>query len=101
MPARGIGRTTVEQAEKFASAEQSEPLGRDRAHARRKSVPDPRAFAAMSAFRKTMKEISLAAADKPLNEALAVYRRAHRLQADAGDRRARRKPSRASRTWTN
>ncbi len=38
VPARGIGKTTVEQAEKFAAENGARALGSDRAHARRKPV---------------------------------------------------------------
>ena len=43
VPARGIGRTTVEQAEKFAAENGLGSVGRDRAHARGESVRHPRA----------------------------------------------------------
>jgi DNA helicase-2/ATP-dependent DNA helicase PcrA len=74
-PARGIGRSTVEQVDQYASAND---LSRWNAIVRMidENLFPTRAYAAMSGFRQTMQEISLAVADKPLDEALQfIYER--------------------------
>jgi DNA helicase-2/ATP-dependent DNA helicase PcrA len=74
-PARGIGRSTVEQMDQYA---QQNNMSRWNALVRMidENLFPTRAFAAMSAFRQTMQEISLAVGDKPLDEALMfIYER--------------------------
>jgi DNA helicase-2/ATP-dependent DNA helicase PcrA len=70
IPARGIGRTTVEQAEKFAS---ENGLGLWDAIGRmlEKNEFGTRAHSAMAAFRNMIEELAEAARTRPLNEALA------------------------------
>ncbi len=85
-PARGIGRSTVEQVDQYANANN---LSRWDGIVRMidENLFPTRAFAAMSAFRQTMQEISLAAADKPLNEALEfIYQRSGYKQMLENDR---------------
>src|SRR4029077_16184191 len=74
-PARGIGRSTVEQVDQFAAQNN---MSRWNAMVRMidENMFPTRAYAAMSAFRQAMQEISLAVADKPLDEALTfIYER--------------------------
>ena len=68
-PARGIGRSTVEQVAEYANAND---MSRWNAIVRMldENLFPTRAFAAISSFRQIMQEIALAAADKPLHEAL-------------------------------
>ena len=70
VPARGIGRTTVEQAEKFAI---ENGLGLWEAIGRmlERNEFGTRAHSAMAAFRNMMDELAEAVATRPLNEALA------------------------------
>ena len=70
VPARGIGRTTVEQAEKFA-AENGMGLWDAIGRMLDKNEFGTRAHAAMAAFRNMMEELAEAVAAKPLNDALA------------------------------
>ena len=70
VPARGIGKTTVEQAEKFANENGMglwEAIGR----MLEKNEFGTRAHAAMAAFRNMIEELAEAVRTKPLNEALA------------------------------
>jgi DNA helicase II / ATP-dependent DNA helicase PcrA len=70
VPARGIGRTTVEQAEKFAAENGSglwEAIGR----MLDENQFGTRAHSAMAVFRNMIDELAEAVAAKPLNEALA------------------------------
>jgi DNA helicase-2/ATP-dependent DNA helicase PcrA len=84
-PARGIGRSTIEQVDQFAA---ERGLSRWSALVRMidENLFPTRAFAAMSAFRQTMQEISLAVGDKPLDQALDfIYERSgykHMLETD-------------------
>ena len=74
-PARGIGRSTVEQVDQFAA---QHSLNRWSAMVRMidENLFPTRAFAAMSAFRQAMQEMSLAVNDKPLDKALTfIYER--------------------------
>ncbi len=70
VPARGIGRTTVEQAERFAV---ENGLGLWDAIGRMldENQFGTRSHAAMAAFRNMMEELAEAVAAKPLNDALA------------------------------
>ncbi len=70
VPARGIGKTTVEQAEKFAV---ENGMGLWEAIGRMLETNEfgTRAHAAMSAFRNMIEELAEAVKTKPLNEALA------------------------------
>jgi DNA helicase-2/ATP-dependent DNA helicase PcrA len=84
-PARGIGRSTIEQVDQFAAGR---GLSRWSALVRMidENLFPTRAFAAMSGFRQTMQEISLAVNDKPLDQALDyIYERSgykHMLETD-------------------
>jgi DNA helicase II / ATP-dependent DNA helicase PcrA len=69
VPARGIGRTTVEQAEKFA-AENGLGLWDTIGRMLDEKQFGTRAHAAMLAFRDMIQELSDAVATKPLNDAL-------------------------------
>ncbi len=69
VPARGIGRTTVEQAEKFA-AENGLGLWDAIGRMLEENQFGTRAHAAMLAFRDMILELSDAVATKPLNDAL-------------------------------
>jgi DNA helicase II / ATP-dependent DNA helicase PcrA len=69
VPARGIGRTTVEQAEKFA-AENGLGLWDAIGRMLEENQFGTRAHAAMLAFRDMMEELAEAVAARPLNEAL-------------------------------
>ena len=85
-PARGIGRSTVEQVDQYANANN---MSRWNAIVRMidENLFPTRAFAAMSGFRQTMQEIALAAGDKPLNEALEfIYDRSGYKQMLETDR---------------
>jgi DNA helicase-2/ATP-dependent DNA helicase PcrA len=70
VPARGIGRTTVEQAEKFA-AENGLSLWDAIARMLEKNLFGTRAHSAMAAFRHMIQDLTEAVETKPLNEALA------------------------------
>ncbi len=85
-PARGIGRSTVEQVEQYANQNN---LSRWNALTRMidENAFPTRAHAAMSAFRQTMQEISLAVSDKLLHEALEfIYERSGYKQMLEADR---------------
>ncbi len=69
VPARGIGRTTVEQAEKFA-AENGLGLWDAIGRMLDENQFGTRAHSAMAAFRNMIEELTEAVAAKPLNEAL-------------------------------
>ncbi len=69
VPARGIGRTTVEQAEKFA-AENGMGLWEAIGRMLEENQFGTRAHSAMAAFRNMIEELSEAVGSKPLNEAL-------------------------------
>ncbi len=69
VPARGIGRTTVEQAEKFA-VENGMGLWEAIGRMLEENQFGTRAYAAMAAFRNMIEELSEAVESKPLNEAL-------------------------------
>ena len=99
-PARGIGRTTVEQIEKYAREQRAEPVGRDRADHRR-----PAAFHA----------VAIVAGDVPQPDSGTVAGGQFVVRcrsccasfwsapatARCCSRRRRRKRKRAWRTWTN
>jgi DNA helicase-2/ATP-dependent DNA helicase PcrA len=70
VPARGIGRTTLEQAEKFA-AENGLGLWEAIGRMINENQFGTRAHAAMAAFRNMIDELAEAARTKPLNETLA------------------------------
>jgi DNA helicase-2/ATP-dependent DNA helicase PcrA len=70
VPARGIGRTTVEQAEKFA-AENNLGLWGAIERMLEENQFGTRAHAAMAAFSHMIRELVEAVETKPLNEALA------------------------------
>ncbi len=85
-PARGIGRSTVEQVDQYALQNN---LSRWNALVRMidENLFPTRAYAAMSSFRQTMQEIALAVGDKPLNEALEyIYERSGYKQMLETDR---------------
>ena len=85
-PARGIGRSTVEQVDQYATQNN---LSRFSALVRMidENLFPTRAFAAMSAFRQTMQDISAAVADKPLDQALQfIYERSGYKQMLETDR---------------
>ncbi len=85
-PARGIGRSTVEQVDQYAAANN---LSRWNAIVRMidENLFPTRAYAAMSAFRQSMQEIALAVGDKPLDEALQfIYERSGYKQMLESDR---------------
>jgi DNA helicase-2/ATP-dependent DNA helicase PcrA len=69
VPARGIGRTTVEQAEKFA-AENGMGLWEAIGRMLEENQFGTRAHAAMAAFRNMIEQLSEAVESMPLNEAL-------------------------------
>ena len=69
VPARGIGKTTVDQAEKFA-AENGLGLWEAIGRMLDENQFGTRAHAAMAAFRNMMEELSQAVAAMPLNDAL-------------------------------
>ncbi len=70
VPARGIGRTTVEQAEKFA-AENGLGLWDAIERMLEENQFGTRAHSAMASFRNMIEELAEAVETKPLNEALA------------------------------
>jgi len=70
VPARGIGRTTVEQAEKFA-AENGLGLWDAIGRMLEENQFGTRAHSAMASFRNMIEELAEAVESKPLNEALA------------------------------
>jgi DNA helicase-2/ATP-dependent DNA helicase PcrA len=70
VPARGIGRTTVEQAEKFA-AENALGLWESIGRMLEGNQFGTRAHSAMAAFRNMIDELAEAVTSMPLNEALA------------------------------
>jgi DNA helicase II / ATP-dependent DNA helicase PcrA len=70
VPARGIGRTTVEQGEKFA-AENGLGLWEAIGRMLEENQFGTRAHSAMAAFRNMMEELAEAVAARPLNDALA------------------------------
>jgi DNA helicase-2/ATP-dependent DNA helicase PcrA len=70
VPARGIGRTTVEQAEKFA-AENGLGLWEAIGRMLEENQFGTRAHSAMAAFQNMIDELREAVESKPLNEALA------------------------------
>ncbi len=70
VPARGIGRTTVEQAEKFA-AENGLGLWEAIERMLEENQFGTRAHAAMAAFRNMLAELHEAVETKPLHDALA------------------------------
>ncbi len=70
VPARGIGRTTVEQAEKFA-VENGLGLWEAIGRMLEENQFGTRAHSAMAVFRNMIEELSEAVESKPLNEALA------------------------------
>lgn len=84
-PARGIGRSTVEQVDQFANQHN---LSRWDSLVRMidENLFPTRGYAAMSGFRQTMQEISLAVGDKPLDQAIEfIYERSgykHMLETD-------------------
>ncbi|HEY3841574.1 MAG TPA: UvrD-helicase domain-containing protein [Bryobacteraceae bacterium] len=85
-PARGIGRSTIEQVDQFAIERN---LSRWSALVRMidENLFPTRAFAAMSGFRQTMQELSLAVGDKPLDKALEfIYERSGYKQMLETDR---------------
>jgi DNA helicase-2/ATP-dependent DNA helicase PcrA len=85
-PARGIGRSTIEQVDQYALQHN---LSRWNALVRMidENLFPTRAFAAMCAFRQCMQEISLAVGDKPLHEALEfIYERSGYKQMLETDR---------------
>jgi DNA helicase II / ATP-dependent DNA helicase PcrA len=85
-PARGIGRSTIEQVDQYALQHN---VSRWNALVRMidENLFPTRAYAAMSAFRQTMQEISLAVGDKPLHEALDfIYERSGYKQMLETDR---------------
>jgi DNA helicase-2/ATP-dependent DNA helicase PcrA len=69
VPARGIGKTTVEQAEKFAN-ERGIGLWEAIGRMLEKNEFGTRAHAAMAAFRNMVEELAETARTKPLNETL-------------------------------
>jgi DNA helicase-2/ATP-dependent DNA helicase PcrA len=74
-PARGIGKSTIEQVDQYAIQHN---FSRWEAIQRMldENLFPTRAHAAMSAFRQTMQEISLAVTDKPLDKAISfIYER--------------------------
>ncbi len=70
VPARGIGRTTLDQAEKFA-AENGMSLWDAIGRMLDENLFGTRAHAAMAAFRGMIEELAETVLTKPLNEALA------------------------------
>jgi DNA helicase-2/ATP-dependent DNA helicase PcrA len=70
VPARGIGRTTLEQAEKFA-AENGMGLWDAIGRMLEENEFGTRAHAAMAAFRNMIQDLAETVRTKPLNEALA------------------------------
>jgi DNA helicase-2/ATP-dependent DNA helicase PcrA len=70
VPARGIGRTTVEQAEKFA-VENAIGLWEAIGRMLDENQFGTRAHSAIAAFRNMIEELAEAVAAKPLNDALA------------------------------
>ena len=83
VPARGIGRTTVEQAEKFA-AENGLGLWEAIGRMLDENQFGTRAHAAMAAFRNMIEELAEAVARTAAERGAGVYRRAHRLSQNAG-----------------
>jgi DNA helicase II / ATP-dependent DNA helicase PcrA len=69
VPARGIGRTTLEQAEQFA-AENNMPLWDAMGRMLEENRFGTRAHAAVAAFRNMVEELAEDVRAKPLNEAL-------------------------------
>jgi superfamily I DNA/RNA helicase len=98
VPARGIGRTTVEQAEKFA-ARTAEPVGRDRAHARRENQFGTRAHSAPWRRSATDRRSREAVATMPLNDALAFIEDRTGYRRMLEQENSPESPKRASRTW--
>ena len=66
-PARGIGRTTVEQIERYAREQGYQPVGCHRAHDGRQEL-STRSQSSLVAFRNLIQEISLVAGSSPLPE---------------------------------
>ena len=85
-PARGIGKSTVEQVDQYATEHN---LSRWNALVRMidENLFPTRAYAAMSSFRQTMQEIALAVGDRPLDQALEfIYERSGYKQMLQTDR---------------
>ncbi len=84
-PARGIGKSTVEQVEQYA---RQHGLGVWDAIVRMlgENVFPTRAGAALAIFRKLMEELRAAAATEPVHEVLRAHPRPHRLLEDARSR---------------
>jgi DNA helicase-2/ATP-dependent DNA helicase PcrA len=70
-PARGIGKTTVEQIESFATENQLSMFGAIERMVQENAFPT-RADAALAAFAKLIGELSEAVAVKPLNETIRL-----------------------------
>jgi len=76
-PARGIGKTTVEQLERYA-AEHQQDLWTALGHALGERLFPPRAASALAAFRALIEELRKRVGVRPLNELL------HRILEESG-----------------
>ena len=102
-PARGIGRTTMEQIEKQAREQGSNlwsaidrslgseakglwALAEDAPELPGRNGLSTRSQSALSSFRKLIQELSQAARSSSLPDLIKLHSRAHRLQADAAGR---------------
>jgi DNA helicase-2/ATP-dependent DNA helicase PcrA len=83
-PARGIGRTTMEQVERFALEQATSVWGALGAMLEQKRLP-ARAEASLSAFRKLIDELSAAAVELPVDEVLklAIERTGYRTMLES------------------
>jgi len=99
VPARGIGRTTVEQAEKYA-VENGIGLWEAIGEMLQKNQFGTRAHSAVMAFRNLIEDLAEASQTKPLHEASHLSK-SEPGTAECSNRKTRPKPKRASRTSTN
>ena len=88
-PARGIGRTTVEQIERYAREHGLSLWECDRADDRRQQL-STRSQSALVVFRNLIQELSLVASSSSLPDLHALHSGPHRLPPDAASRRRRR-----------
>ena len=82
-PARGIGRTTVEQIEQYA-LEHELSLWTALERMLEEHAFPPRAEAALAAFHRMMEELAAGVESRPVAETLRGCARTHRLPQDAG-----------------
>ena len=100
-PARGIGRTTVEQIEKYARENGIKPVGRDRADRGWTRQLSTRSQSSLVTFRNLIQELSLVASASPLPDLIRFIldRTGYRRMLGAGAHA--RIGNAAGRTWTS